>query len=81
MNILLKAYNNKRSVHALMVFTILCFLVDEYTKLKVLACSFEITNLNNPSLFKDSKAAIVTLKMLTGSRLRFCKIITEPARS
>jgi hypothetical protein len=51
MNSFLKAYNNKKvlSVHALIVFTILCFLVDETIKLKVLACFFEITNLENPS--------------------------------
>jgi hypothetical protein len=29
--------------------------------------------------FKDPKAAILALKMLTGSRLRFCKIIPEAA--
>jgi hypothetical protein len=29
--------------------------------------------------FKDPKAAILTLKMLTGSRLGFCKIIPEAA--
>jgi hypothetical protein len=40
-----EAYYNKLvlSVHALMVLTIFCFLVDEKMKLKVLACSFEIT--------------------------------------
>ena len=45
MNICLKAYNNKwvLSVHALIVFTIFCSLVDEKIKIKVLACSFEIT--------------------------------------
>ncbi len=44
MNIFLRDYNNKLelSVHALVVFTIFCFLVDE-KKLKVLACFFEIT--------------------------------------
>jgi hypothetical protein len=31
------------SEHALIVFTIFCFLVDEKIKFKVLACSFEIT--------------------------------------
>jgi hypothetical protein len=54
-NSFLKAYNNKKvlSVHALIVFTILCFLVDETIKLKVLACFFEITGtykfFENPS--------------------------------
>ncbi len=38
-NTLLKAYNNKKvlSVHALIVFTIFYFLIDEKIKLKVLA--------------------------------------------
>jgi hypothetical protein len=41
----MNAYNikNALSVHALMVFTILCFLVDEIIKLKVLASSIENT--------------------------------------
>jgi hypothetical protein len=48
-----KTYNNKEvlSVHALLFFTIFCFLVDEKIKLQ------------------RPKAAILTLKMLTGSRL------------
>jgi hypothetical protein len=29
--------------------------------------------------FKDPKAAISTLKMLSGSRLRFCEIMPEAA--
>ena len=46
MNIFLRDYNNKLviSVHALVVFTLFCFLVDEKNKLKVLACFFEITD-------------------------------------
>jgi hypothetical protein len=51
----------------------LCFLVAEKIKLKVLACSFEITYQLRKMLpvtrFKYSKAAIFTLKMLTGSSL------------
>jgi hypothetical protein len=45
MKFFFKAYYNKLvlSVHALVVLTIFCFLVDEKMKLKVLACSFEIT--------------------------------------
>ncbi len=41
----LKAYIKKwvLSVHALMVLTIFCFLVEKKINLKVLACSFEIT--------------------------------------
>jgi hypothetical protein len=40
MNIFLKAFNNKYvlSVHALIVFTIFCSLVDEKINLKFLAC-------------------------------------------
>ncbi len=40
----LKAYNNKQvlSVHALILFKIFSFLVDEKIKLKVLSISFEI---------------------------------------
>ncbi len=44
-----KAYNNTvnryflYSIHALIVFTIIYFLVNEKIKLKVLACSFEVT--------------------------------------
>jgi hypothetical protein len=52
MIVVLKTYNNKKvfSVHALIDFTIVCFLVDEKIKLKGLACSFEIfTNFQNPS--------------------------------
>jgi hypothetical protein len=65
-------------------FTIFCYLVDEKIKLKVLACSFEITLIlkKNPSsnpLQEDPKAAILTLVMLTGTRLWFCKIIPEAA--
>ncbi len=52
MNIFLKAYNNKQvlSVHALIVFTIFCFFVDEKIKLKVLLASLKLlTNFENPS--------------------------------
>jgi hypothetical protein len=47
-----KAYNYKKvlPVHALIVFTVFGFLVDEKIKLKVLASSFEIlANVENPS--------------------------------
>jgi hypothetical protein len=69
------------SVQALILFTIFCFLIDENIKLKILACFFEITFLNILSVtcFEDPKAAIMTQKMLTGSRLLFCKIIPEAA--
>jgi hypothetical protein len=47
--------------------------LNEKIKLKVLACSFEITYYLEKILlvthFKDPKEAILTLKMLTGSRL------------
>jgi hypothetical protein len=51
------------SVHALMVYTILCFLVDEIIELKVLACSFEITTLKilSVTLFNDLKTVILLL--------------------
>ncbi len=72
----LKAYNNKKmlSVHVLIIFTIFLvgFLVDEKIKLKYVVCSFDITVLiyfETPSSFKDPKAAILTLKMLTESCL------------
>ncbi len=44
-----KVYNNKQvlSVHAMIDY--FCFLVEEKIKLKVLACSFEITKFENPS--------------------------------
>jgi hypothetical protein len=48
------------------------FLVDEKIKLIVLACSFVyllILKIPPVTRFKDPKAAILTLKMLTGSRL------------
>ncbi len=44
-----------------MVFAIICFLVDEKIKLKVLACSLKS--------LKGTNAVILTLKMHTGSRL------------
>jgi hypothetical protein len=39
------------------------------------------TRFENPSvtLFKDPTTTILTLKMHTGSRLRFCKIIPKAA--
>ena len=53
MNNFLKAYYDKYvlSVHALIVFTIYCPYLTEKIKLKVLACSFEITviTFENPS--------------------------------
>jgi hypothetical protein len=52
-----------------MVFKIFYFLVDKKIKLKVLPCSFEILKILPVTSFKDPKAAILTLKMHTGSRL------------
>jgi hypothetical protein len=45
MNIFLKPYKKYMvlSLHALIVFITICFLVDIKIKLEVLACSFEIT--------------------------------------
>jgi hypothetical protein len=75
MNIFFMAHNNQQvlAVHERIVFTIFCFLFDEKIKLKFLACFFEITVFNkfeNPTVttFKDPKALILTLEMLTRSR-------------
>jgi hypothetical protein len=60
-----------------MVF-IIFFLVNEKNQLQVLAVSFEITLKILPETrYKDSKAVILTRKLHTGRRLRFCKIIQE----
>jgi hypothetical protein len=72
MNIFWKAYNNKHvlSVHALIVYKFLFLrVVDEKIEFKVLACSLSYyCNFENPfavTRFKDPKAAILILKMLT----------------
>jgi hypothetical protein len=52
----------------MIVFMIFCLLVDEKLKIK-LACSFEILKILPVNHFKDPKAAILTLKMLSGSHL------------
>jgi hypothetical protein len=64
-----KAYNNKQvfSEHALIVYKKFCFSVDEKFKLKV--NYLLIIKILRVTRFKDPKAAILTLKMLTGSRL------------
>ncbi len=51
---------------ALIVFAIFGFLVDEKIKLKVLSLILKILPVTD---FKEPKAAILTLKMLIGSRL------------
>ncbi len=51
-----------------MLLTIFCFLdIDKKIKVKVFACFFDITNLKMLSviLYRDTKAAILTLKMPT----------------
>jgi hypothetical protein len=61
MNIFLKYYNIKYG------FKFFYFLVDEIIKLKVLACSFEIIYYFEnvfSTLFKDPRAAVLTLKIL-----------------
>jgi hypothetical protein len=68
---LLKVYTNKKvlSVHALQYF---CCLVDEKIKFKVLACAFELPNNfenSSSSPVQRPQSGILTLKMLTGSRL------------
>ncbi len=65
MNNFLKAYSIKQvlSVHALIVFRIVCFLVDEIIVLKVELASLKLlTNLKilSVTLCKDPKAAIDT---------------------
>jgi hypothetical protein len=63
------------SVRALIVFTIVCFLVDEkkQTQSFSLLPGNDLLILKNLPVirFKDPNAAILILKMLTGSRLRF----------
>jgi hypothetical protein len=54
-----------------MVCRIFCFLVDEIISLYVLALPSSKT--------QGPKEASLTLKMHTGSRLGFCKIILEAA--
>ncbi len=85
MNKLLKDYYDKYvlSVHALIVFTIFCFLLEW----KIQTQSFSLLLLNYllilkilpVTCFKDPTKAIFTLKMLTGSCLWFCKIIPKAA--
>jgi hypothetical protein len=48
-----------------MVFKIFCSIVDERIKLEGLTGSFEILPV---TCFEDPKAAILTVKMLKGSR-------------
>ncbi len=74
MNIFLKDYNNKQvlSVHALKVFKIICFLVDEKSNSKFYLASLKlVTNFENTSssLSKTLKRLFLALIMLTGSRL------------
>jgi hypothetical protein len=71
------------SVHALIVYKILCFLFDEKNQTQsfslllwndlLILKTFPVTRCKGPN------AAILTLKILTGSRLWFCNIITEAA--
>ncbi len=84
MNNFLEAYNkNVLSVHAVIVFTIFCFLLEwknQTPSLNLLLWNYLLTLKILPvTSYKDPKAAILTLKMLTGSRLWFCKIIPKAA--
>ncbi len=65
----------------LIVSTIFFPYMNEKIKLKVLACSLYIRILKILPLtcFNHPRAAILTLKMLTGSRLWFCSIIPKAA--
>jgi hypothetical protein len=61
-----KVCNNILSVHALIVFKMFCFLVDEKIKMnnQNQSCSFENLKILPVTRFKDPKAAILTLKIL-----------------
>jgi|LakMenEpi03Aug12_release.lakeMendotaPanAssembly.Ray.scaffolds.fasta_scaffold611588_1 hypothetical protein len=71
------------SVHALIVVTIFYFFSwwKNQTQIFSLAYFKLLTNFENPSSnrFKEPKAAILTLIILTEGRLWFCKIIPEAA--
>ncbi len=84
MNNFLEAYyKNVLSVHALIGFTIFCFLLEwknQFPSLNLLLWNYLlILKILPVTSYKDPKAAILTLKMLTGSRLWFCKIIPKAA--
>ncbi len=72
---------NLLSVHALIVNTIFCFLLEwknQTQSFSLLLWNYLlILKILPVTHFKDPKAAILTLKMLTGSRLWFCKIILK----
>ncbi len=70
-------YGTVLSLHALIVSTMVCFLVDG--KIKLLLYYLLIMKIHPVTHFKGPKAAILTLKLLTGSRLWFCTIIQEAA--
>ncbi len=78
MNIFLKAV-----LYMLFVFTIFRFLVVEKNqtqKFSLLLWNYLlILKICPVTCFKDPKAAILTLKMLAGSRMWVCKIIPEAA--
>jgi hypothetical protein len=81
----LKVYYDKYvlSVHALIVFTVFVSYLNEEKKTQsfsLLLCNYLlILKILLVARFKDPKAAILTLKILTGSRLRFWKIIPKAA--
>ncbi len=82
----LKTYYGKYvlSVHALIVFTIFCFVLtwkNQTQCFSLLLWNYLlILKILPVTRFNDSKAAILPLKMLTGSHLWFCKIIPKAAR-
>jgi hypothetical protein len=69
------------SVHALVVFTIFCFLVDEITKFQVLASPLKLLlNFENPCcIFQNPKAGNWTLKMPKGNACESVKNMPEAA--
>ncbi len=64
-------------------FKILCFLLERKNQTQsfslLLWNYLLILKIHPVTRFKDPKVAILTLKMLTGSRLWFCKIIPKAA--
>ncbi len=67
------------SVHALILFKIFRFSVDEETKFKVIWNYLLICKILPVTRFKDAIAAILTLKLLTEILLWSCNIIPKAA--
>jgi hypothetical protein len=70
------------SFYALLAFTVCRYFVVEKIKVKVLACSLNcllILKMLSFTLSSDPKAAIITLKMLSGRRPCSCQTIPKAA--